>query len=168
MKNSVIIIIVIIALVSCKGKTKTVSENPANTTDSVTKVIVQPTPDTIVAPAAKTTIVTTTKNREWEGTYKGTLPCIDCEGIETTLTIKKDMSFTMITKYLRQNAGVTNKQQGFMSWNSNGTVITLAGLQGGTTKYLVGDNMLIQLDMNGNEVTGPNASRYQLIKQPGK
>ncbi|MFZ4548174.1 MAG: copper resistance protein NlpE, partial [Bacteroidales bacterium] len=35
-----------------------------------------------------------------EGVYKAVLPCADCEGIETKITLKQEMTFLKQTKYL--------------------------------------------------------------------
>lgn len=34
---------------------------------------------------------------DWEGTYKGILPCADCEGIETMVILKDNDRYTLST-----------------------------------------------------------------------
>ena len=41
---------------------------------------------------------------DYLGTYKGILPCADCEGIETTITLNKDETYTSTVKYLGKSS----------------------------------------------------------------
>ncbi|PWK20769.1 copper resistance protein NlpE [Xanthomarina spongicola] len=98
---------------------------------------------------------------DWEGTYKGTLPCADCEGIERTITIN---GHTFISKdnYLGKKDGVFDSR-GYIKWIDNGQKILLS--DDNETTYLVGENTLTQLDKSGNKVTGELADFYILKKQ---
>src|SRR5690606_18798136 len=50
---------------------------------------------------------------DWAGTYRGVLPCADCEGIETVITLAEDGSFREHTRYLgRQDAPGASSRQG--------------------------------------------------------
>nr|WP_320192244.1 copper resistance protein NlpE N-terminal domain-containing protein [uncultured Desulfobacter sp.] len=100
---------------------------------------------------------------DWYGTYNGVLPCADCQGIQTRITLLKDNTFTKIVKYL----GKENRarfSQGTVLWDDLGSTITLAESQGKTGRYKVGENILFHLDRNGNMITGDSAQKYQLIK----
>lgn len=103
---------------------------------------------------------------DWQGTYKGTVPCADCEGIETTISIDADSNYVISTQYLGKKKGKGMDKKGRFSWNKEGSVITLEGIKNAPSQYQVGENMLIQLDMQGKKITGDNAALYQLIKQP--
>ncbi|MFX6794395.1 copper resistance protein NlpE N-terminal domain-containing protein, partial [Acinetobacter baumannii] len=37
---------------------------------------------------------------DWDGKYKGTLPCADCEGIKTELELKDDKTYELTETYL--------------------------------------------------------------------
>ena len=37
---------------------------------------------------------------DWEGTYMGIVPCADCEGIEKTILLNKENTYTLTSKYL--------------------------------------------------------------------
>ncbi len=102
---------------------------------------------------------------DWAGTYKGILPCADCSGIETILRIANDSTYSLTTTYLGKDKSISNEASGKFSWNSNGSTITLDGINGRPNKYLVGENKLLQLDMNGVRISGENASKYELTKQ---
>lgn len=98
-----------------------------------------------------------------EGLYKGTLPCADCEGIETEIVLDKDMSFVKRTVYLGKD-GKVFEEKGLYSWNTEGNIIILAGIKNAPNQYFAGENKLIQLDMAGNRITGNLAGNYILYK----
>ena len=102
---------------------------------------------------------------DWAGTYSGLLPCADCEGIQTVINLTKDLTYHIRTKYMgRKDAPIENS--GLFSWTKEGSKIELLGYKAGTMPvfYLVGENKLIQLDMQGNRITGKLADNYILKK----
>ncbi|MDR1056347.1 MAG: copper resistance protein NlpE [Prevotellaceae bacterium] len=99
---------------------------------------------------------------DYKGIYKGVLPCADCSGIETTLTLN-DNDYIMVMKYLSKEEYVYT-EKGTYKWK-NGNTIILQGDDDGPTQYIVGENMLKQLDQDGNVITGPLADLYILKKQ---
>jgi heat shock protein HslJ len=101
---------------------------------------------------------------DWDGTYKGTLPCADCGGIETVISLSKEMTYTIKTKYIGKG-DESVKGNGSFTWNAAGNTIILTGLKNTANQYFVGENKLIQLDMTGNKITGALADKYALIKQ---
>jgi uncharacterized lipoprotein NlpE involved in copper resistance len=102
---------------------------------------------------------------DWPGTYSGIIPCADCEGIETSITLNKDGSYFMTTKYLGKKDAAVNETKGTFAWNKEGNKIALSRIENAPAWYLVGENRLIQLDMSGNAITGGNAVKYQLGKK---
>ncbi len=103
---------------------------------------------------------------DWAGTYSGVVPCADCEGIETSITLNQDRTYVMKTRYLGEDAKAFERQ-GTFSWNEEGNKIQLSGLADGPDRYLVGENALIQLDKAGNRITGDLAPKYVLAKGSG-
>jgi copper homeostasis protein (lipoprotein) len=99
----------------------------------------------------------------WEGKYKGIVPCADCEGIKTELSIFQNQSYSMAIQYLGKS-DETFKYKGEFTWNEDGNTITLGGLEFAASKYLVGEDVLIQLDMQGNRILGEMANQYFLRK----
>ncbi|GGG35200.1 copper resistance protein NlpE N-terminal domain-containing protein [Bizionia arctica] len=99
---------------------------------------------------------------DWEGTYIGTLPCADCEGIERTITINKDQTFVAKDNYLGKKDGVFDSR-GYIKWTDNGQKIMLS--DDNETSYFAGENTLTQLDQSGNKITGELADLYILKKQ---
>lgn len=100
---------------------------------------------------------------DWPGTYQGTLPCADCEGIKTQITLLGDGTFTRSLEYLGREDGKTH-EQGTFSWDETGSTITLTSEDGQTQMYFVGENVLFHLDQEGNRITGNLADRYRLQK----
>ncbi|MGL2964467.1 copper resistance protein NlpE N-terminal domain-containing protein [Flavobacterium sp. RSB2_4_14] len=101
---------------------------------------------------------------DWQGTYKGTTPCADCEGIATEITLNTDLTFSLKTKYLGKGDGKVFEEKGTFVWDKSGSTITLTDLKGKPNQYKVGENRLIQLDMNGKIITGALAEKYVLTK----
>lgn len=100
---------------------------------------------------------------DWSGNYTGTLPCADCEGIETNLSLKQDGSYTLTTTYLGKDADKF-EQKGTFTWNETGNTVILDGIEDGSSQYFVGENYLLHLDLDGNKVTGELAQMYRLTK----
>ncbi len=99
------------------------------------------------------------------GTYKGVLPCPDCRGIETSIELSEDFSYIMHRRHLGKEEKPT-EMTGAFSWNSDDTAIVLDNQLDMPNQYLVGDNALTQLDMDGRVVTGSAAAAYVLHKIP--
>src|SRR5690606_14856830 len=66
---------------------------------------------------------------DWQGTYSGILPCADCSGIETELTLNEDQTFVLTDIYLGKTDSETNKLTGKFEWNGN--FINLLGIKEG-------------------------------------
>ncbi|RBA28040.1 META domain-containing protein [Flavobacterium tibetense] len=98
---------------------------------------------------------------DYTGTYKGNLPCADCETIETTISLKEN-SYTKETVYKGKSKEVF-KETGNYSWNEAGNTITLLNSEA-PNQYFVGENVLFHLDANGKRTEGDLASNYQLSK----
>nr|WP_315816760.1 copper resistance protein NlpE N-terminal domain-containing protein [Paraflavitalea speifideiaquila] len=99
---------------------------------------------------------------DWDGIYRGVLPCADCPGIQTTIYLNRDLTYLRRTKYLDRNDSA-QESKGNFSWNAAGNTITLLNADG-PASYFVGENTLTQLDMSGNKITGNHAAHYILSK----
>lgn len=97
------------------------------------------------------------------GTYKGILPCADCEGIETVITLKEDRSFVKTTTYRGKGDGKPFEESGKYSW-VNGSTIALDN-DDAPNQYFVSENRLTALDMDGQKINGELAENYVLEKQ---
>lgn len=101
---------------------------------------------------------------DWEGIYRGILPCADCEGIQTTVYLNKDLSYNIKSRYMGKSDSVF-QSSGHFIWNKEGSQISLkSNTNEETLQYQVGENVLIQLDQQGEKITGVLADHYMLSK----
>lgn len=99
----------------------------------------------------------------WLGDYSGILPCEDCDGIKTLLTLNDDKTFFLKMEYLGKGEPVIDK--GGFEWNDDHTIITIYLQDNQTQQYLVGDGTLTVLDSQGKVPDGELANDYVLKKQ---
>lgn len=99
---------------------------------------------------------------DWQGMYNGILPCADCEGIRMTLALQEG-KYKMARTYLGKDGSSTHLEGDF-TWSEDGSTITLLGEENAPAQYKVGENRLIQLDTEGNPITGVLADKYVLTK----
>lgn len=101
---------------------------------------------------------------DWQGTYSGIMPCADCSGIETELTLNEDQTFVLTDIYLGKTDSETNKLTGKFEWKGN--FINLLGIKEGErpTTYKVEENRIRQMDLKGKEINGDLAQNYVLKK----
>jgi len=101
---------------------------------------------------------------DWAGTYQGTLPCADCDGIKTTIILNEDLTYKQFTSYFGKS-GETFQDSGTFVWNDKGNIITLINENSELNwKYMVGENKLFHLDQYGNKIGGNFADMYILPK----
>jgi copper homeostasis protein (lipoprotein) len=98
---------------------------------------------------------------DWAGTYRGELPCADCEAIKTTVTLDSNGTYQSKAEYVGRS-GSPLVEKGKFTWNAAGNTITLG--QGEPQQYFVSENRLIRLAMDGSRITGPIADKYVLQK----
>jgi uncharacterized lipoprotein NlpE involved in copper resistance len=99
--------------------------------------------------------------------YFGILPCADCNGIETDISLKSDMTYSIHTIY----QGRKSKGPGSNEFNETGTwmqhgadTIHLANRKDAPSMFIRTDSSLVQLDMKGKMITGKLAGKYILKK----
>lgn len=103
---------------------------------------------------------------EWAGTYFATLPCGRCEGIEMSVTLKSNETYSLLTHYLGLNDALEEEFTGKFSWDKNGSMVTLEGMKGiYPGKFKVGENRIWYLDADGKQMTGDLADQYILNKK---
>lgn len=97
---------------------------------------------------------------DYWGTYTGTFPAADCPGINVTLTLNQDSTYTCAMDYIDRNSKFS--EQGKYTVDKNTLILTS---DKDTTYYKVGENRLMRLDNQGNPITGDMASKYELNKE---
>jgi heat shock protein HslJ len=102
--------------------------------------------------------------QDWAGTYVGVVPCADCPGIRVQISLS-DNTYKMDRKYLERNDD-GEKFEGTFQWNSGKNKITLNNLNEKEypVHFKVDKNALIQLDLEGDEITGESAQYQKLTK----
>ncbi|TVQ65767.1 MAG: copper resistance protein NlpE [Balneolaceae bacterium] len=102
---------------------------------------------------------------DWPGTYHGTLPCADCSGLDTEITLMKDYTYIKKTVYIGKDETVFITEGSF-EWTEAGNSIRLLGIPEGfgAPFFHVGENRLFQLDLEGNRIHGALGDHYQLEK----
>ncbi|MHA4844028.1 copper resistance protein NlpE [Flavitalea antarctica] len=118
---------------------------------------VVPVPDT---PAAQAPV---TYQRVITAAYAGVIPCADCDGVETNVTLFADTTFELRSAYIGKNpkdtAGLNATINGKFMMHSD--TVHLEGVQ---SRYLKTDTALLQLDKTGKIMTGKSAEKYVLKK----
>ncbi|MBP6116949.1 MAG: copper resistance protein NlpE N-terminal domain-containing protein [Neisseriaceae bacterium] len=143
------------------------SQEPAATDAAPSETLTQASPE-----AADATAVDSEHNAQnaldWAGTYEGTLPCADCEGIKTTLVLNADGSYERTSEYLKDvQPGEENTftDKGQFTWNEAGNIVILDEASD-RTQYFVAENRLEMRDQEGTAITGALADQYILQKVP--
>jgi uncharacterized lipoprotein NlpE involved in copper resistance len=118
-----------------------------------------------IAEASKAMIKSDESGEHWQGTYSGTMPCADCDGVDTVLTLNQDETYQLTETYIGKANGVI-KSTGAVQWDETGTMVTLVNDNGAQpVKYQLDNEFLTKLDVNGTPLTGDFASLYHLTKQ---
>lgn len=101
---------------------------------------------------------------DYVGIYEGTLPCADCEGIKTKLTIKNDTTYELKGMYL-------GKEDGKIETNGiyniiNGEILELVTPSSGDkTYYKILEDAVALSDASGKLVEGELAEDSILKKK---
>ena len=98
---------------------------------------------------------------DWSDTYRGILPCADCEGIATEITLNQDLSYSKKVRYIGKSDEII-KSDGTFSWDETGNNIVLNGVDG--EHYKVGEIALMVLDQDGKLKTSSLSEHYKLVK----
>lgn len=106
------------------------------------------------------------KGIEWPGIYTGIyngfLPCADCAGVKTSLALNKNKSYILITQYVGKSTRDFVEKGKFSAGDKPNTIILTPKKSASVHHYLVGEDVLIKLDEQGNRVSGDLADRYVL------
>ena len=81
---------------------------------------------------------------DWAGMYEGVLPCADCPGVQTRLTLNRDESYELSSLYLDRDSAA-RVVRGRFSWQPSGNAITLEGQHGGQ-QFAVGEGRVALLE----------------------
>ena len=116
------------------------------------------------APASAPDMHNSRNALDWPGTYEGILPCADCAGIVTRLTLGADGIYRMQTLALAEDEPLMSAS-GHFSWLPDGNTIDL-GDAGDDRRFAVGEGRLIEL-LNGADRPGPDGAERTLLRVSG-
>lgn len=148
MKKLLILSVCVTVFLSCKDNKTTENE------DIETKTEVEQIPD----------MHTSEISLDWQGVYKGILPCADCEGIATEITLRDNNTYRIKRLYLGKEETFF-EETGDLKWTEDGSTVVLTNSNdGNATLFKVGENHLRQLDVEGRAIKGELAEKYLLQK----
>lgn len=145
MKNLTIALLALF-FVSCNSQ----SETPAMEEE----IVIEETTDVVDMHTSENAL-------DWAGLYTDTMPCADCPGILTNLTLTYEGAYSLEQVYL-EKGGEPFSDEGIITWNDEGRIISLSGND--KMNFFVGENILFFLDENMEKITGSLADFYTLEK----
>lgn len=89
--------------------------------------------------------------------YQGILPCADCEGIETTVTLHKGNRYTLRSVYLGADQPPMVETGTFKRHRQESRIVLDDGRQ-----FKQGENSLLHLTLDGEVITSALAEYYVL------
>jgi hypothetical protein len=103
------------------------------------------------------------KSQDFRGVFYGYLPCNDCNGIKTTLSLKQNNNYLLVTQPARESSREFY-EKGKYSWNDESrTVVLTPNKEAPIHQYHIEDEgTLIQLNSDGDRVPSELAERYTL------
>jgi uncharacterized lipoprotein NlpE involved in copper resistance len=103
------------------------------------------------------------KSLDFHGIFYGFLPCTDCNGIKTTLSLKQNNNYLLVTQPARDSSREFY-EKGKYSWNEeNHTVVLTPRNESMPRHYLIKDEgTLIQLNSDGTQMSKELEDSYTL------
>jgi uncharacterized lipoprotein NlpE involved in copper resistance len=91
----------------------------------------------------------------WAGSYKGVIPCADCSGIATEVTLFEDQSYSWGYKYLGKSDDIV-EFKGFFEWDAQGKIVVFKDANSGDilNRFKLEENSLRMLDKEGKIIEG--------------
>lgn len=104
------------------------------------------------------------KESNWIGTYKAVLPCINCEGLEATLTLKEDTSFLLKINFLGSDVIIPDTT-GRVIWNESDKLFSLDIAGYFSSHFEIAGDTLFNLDLDRKRVVGADAHKFIFKRQ---
>ncbi len=103
------------------------------------------------------------ESEEFRGVFYGFLPCNDCNGIKTTLSLKQKNNYLLVTQPARESSR-EYYEKGKYSWNDKNHTVVLTPRKESTKRqyHIENEGTLIQLNSDGERITGDRADDYIL------
>jgi heat shock protein HslJ len=100
---------------------------------------------------------------DWAGTYQGVLPCADCPGTMTRLTLNSDGTYQLVTQ--ARGASTERSVSGVFTWQPSGNAITL-DKSGGRLQFAVGEGRLTLIRPQRGASQTPAANLVLTLTSP--
>ena len=102
-------------------------------------------------------------NKKFRGVFYGFTPCADCMGIKTTLSLKQNNTYLLVTQPARETSR-EYYEKGKYTWNDQTNIVTLTPRKSEDIRQysIENEETLIELNENGKRFTGEEAKRYIL------
>lgn len=97
----------------------------------------------------------------WEGKYKGFMPCDNCGDLKTTLELFPDNTYELQTTS-SDGSGLTDVEQGSFIWNENGSRIRFNNDQ--NTVFEVQKDQILLINSDGSPIVTNTNKSYILEK----
>lgn len=157
MKKSFAILIMTCLTTACSEPPNSAANSPAQSNPAGTP--------SIASPASAPRADSAENSLDWMGEYKGTLPCADCEGIETDIELSADKSYEITEKYLGEASVHDVKMTGEFRFDPKQTSIIVLETSSGTRRYFVGENFIELRDSeNGDKLVTQLNYRLEKVK----
>ena len=101
-------------------------------------------------------------NPQWAGIYSGVIPAADCPGIAVVAILNAGGTYKITYQYIDRGAELFT-YTGTFTWDEKTKIITLNS-RDLPPYYKVKGDSLIQLDLEGKEITGKLKDFYKLRK----
>jgi hypothetical protein len=103
------------------------------------------------------------KSLDFHGVFYGYVPCNDCNGIKTTLSLKQNNNYLLVTQPARESSREFY-EKGKYSWDEeNHTVVLTPRNEPAERQYHIeNEGTLIQLNSDGSRMPKELAERYTL------
>ena len=88
-------------------------------------------------------------------TYTGTLPCADCSGIQTTLTIRGNHSYTLQSLYIGKGGPFTEQGVWEQTEKNNMQVYQLTSNEATSYYQIVSEGTIRMLDSQAEPINAP-------------
>lgn len=108
----------------------------------------------------------TDKSLEFRGIFYGYLPCNDCAGIKTTLSLQQKNNYLLVTQPAKESSREFY-ERGKYSWNDENSTVVLTPKKGGTNirRYRIeNEGTLIQLNDDGIKMDRYVLQRSDTVK----
>lgn len=173
MKKTVLVLSLIsLGLVACQKPKQSSSEESHQTittssteTHSNQSAASNPIPvsETKLAPVAADHAETAL---DWNGEYKGILPCADCEGIKTQLELNSDKTYELKEAYLGKDKELESKVKGKFQFDKTQPSIIQLDQAANGRRFFIGENQIFAVEKeSGKIIEGPLAEHYILKKE---